>query len=379
MSAEKEESKIETDLSKEQIPKGGSVKFGSVLLIAVIILSLGWYLLADRYTPYTSQARIEGYVVGVAPKVAGLVTDIWVKNNQEVEKGTPLFQIDQSQYQIALEKSLSDLESAQRQVYAGDASVLSAEANLRAAIANQTKASKDYWRQVGLRKEDPGTISIRRLEVSKATLDQAQAKVAAARADIQKAIEQKGGNNDDNNAIIKAAKSSVAKAELDLVNTTVRASLQGVITNLRSDVGQYAGTGSPVLTLISLHDVWINAEFTENNLGHLEVGTPVEILFDVIPGEIFKGNVRTIGLGVDSGNEAAAGTLPTINNDRDWLRQAQRFPVIVEFSTNQGSNLVKQIRIGGQTTVIAYCEDGSFLNGFGKLYIRFMSFLSYAY
>ncbi|MCB1774695.1 MAG: biotin/lipoyl-binding protein, partial [Gammaproteobacteria bacterium] len=120
-------------------PTGGPGK-GLFLILLVIVLSLAWYLFADRYTPYTTQARVQGYVIGVAPKVAGLVTDVWVANNQEVEAGQRLFQIDPAQYQIALERARSDLKNAQGQVDAGSAAVRSAKANLRAALANELKA-----------------------------------------------------------------------------------------------------------------------------------------------------------------------------------------------------------------------------------------------
>ena len=189
------EEKAETT---EDIQAATSVKKGALFIILLIILSLIWYLLSDRFTPYTSQAQVQGYVVGVAPKIAGVVTEVWVKNNQEVEIEQPLFEIDPSQYRIALESARSDLENAQRQVDAGTAGVDAARANLRAALANEIKAQKDTSRLKKLHGEDPGTISVRRLEVSQATLDQARAKVAAAEADIQQAIEQMGGENDDN-------------------------------------------------------------------------------------------------------------------------------------------------------------------------------------
>lgn len=357
-----------------------SVKKGTITVFSVIVLSLIWYLLADRFTPYTDQARVQGYVVGVAPKVAGVVTQVWVTNNKKVEEDQPLFQIDPSQYQIALLKAQSDLESARRQVDAGTATVESARANLRAALANEQKAVKDTRRLERLYREDPGTISKRRLEISQATLDQARAGVTAAKADIQRAIEQKGGDDDKNNAILNAALSVVEKAKLDLANTKVTASTKGIITDLRAEVGQYAGTGSPVLTLISLNDVWINAEFTENNLGHLHPGSRVEILFDVLPGRVFTGEVRSIGLGVSTGQtQPPAGTLPTIQNNRDWLRQSQRFPVVIGFDVEQAQDLYEQLHIGGQASVIAYAEGHGILNFLGKIYIRLMSLFSYAY
>ena len=160
----------------------------------------------------------------------------------------------------------------------------------RAAEADEIKAEKDLNRLRRLREQDPGTISIRRLEGSQASLDSARARVSKAQSDIQRAIEQMGGEDDADNAFLQAAESALAKAELDLSNTLVRATAPGVITDLRADVGAFAGTGAPVMTLISVHDVWVNAAFTENNLGHLAVGNEVEILFDVAPGRVYSGS-----------------------------------------------------------------------------------------
>jgi multidrug resistance efflux pump len=355
-----------------------TVKKGSLGVLLLILLSLAWYLLGDRFTPYTSQARVQGYVVGVAPKVAGLVTKVWVKNNQEVQVDDPLFEIDRSQYEIALKRAQSDLENARNQVGAGSAGVESAQANLRSARANLLKAQQDADRQERLYREDSGAISVRRLEIARATLEQARAGVASSEAEVQRAIEQMGGDEEDN-ATLKAAQSAVEKAELDLSNTIVKAASRGVITDLRADVGQYAGTGSPVMTLIAIQDVWINAEFTENNLGHMQVGTPVEIVIDALPGEVLSGHVRSIGLGVSAGQPPPPGSLPTIQNNRDWLRQSQRFPVIIGFDPGQSERLREQVRVGGQADVIVYTEDGGLLRLLGKAYIRLLSWLSYAY
>jgi multidrug resistance efflux pump len=364
--------------SPQQNEAADSVKRGGKLIGAIIVLSLVWYLLADRFTPYTSQARVEGYVVAVAPKVAGLITQVWVNNNQEVKEGEPLFQIDRSQYEIALARAKSDLESARRQVSAGSASVDSASANLLAAQANADRSQKNAERLSRLHQEDAGTISRRQLESAQANLAADRARVTAAEAGVQAAIEQMGGSEERDNSILITAMTAVEKAQLDLENTMVRASSAGIITDLRADVGNYAATGSPVMTLVAMKDVWISAHYTENNLGHIQVGTPVEILFDVLPGTIFPGVVRSIGLGVSGSNAPSPGTLPTIDNNRDWLRQAQRFPVIVSFDAQQ-EGLRQQLRIGGQVSVIAYSEGHGILKLLGKLYIRIMSWFSYAY
>ena len=355
------------------------VKRGGRIVAIVIAVSLLLYLLGDRYTPYTSQARIEGYVVGVAPKVAGAVTRMSIANNQAVKAGQVLLEVDPSQYRIALAKAQSDLANARKQVGAGGATVEAARANLRAARANELKARQDASRMRRLREGDPGTVSVRRQEIADATLQQSIAQVAAAEADIRRAIEQMGGDDVEDNTVLQTAMTAVDKAQLDLSNTVVRAPSAGVITDLRTDVGLYAGTGSPVLTFVAVSDVWINAEFTENNLGHMRPGTPVDIVFDVLPGHVFKGQVRSIGLGVSAGNSPPPGTLPSIDNNRDWLRQSQRFPVIIGFDARQDPDLPRYLRVGGQASVLAYGEGSGILKLLGKLYIRVASLLSYAY
>ncbi|GAB3277938.1 HlyD family secretion protein [Parahaliea aestuarii] len=356
-----------------------AVNRGGLILLGLIVASLTWYLMADRFTPYTSQARVQGYVVGVAPKVAGVVTAVAVKNNERVQAGQTLFTIDRSQYEIALQKAQSDLDNARQQVAAGDAGVSQAEASLTAALAGERKAQQDYSRLKRLRSDDPGTISERRLEVSSANLDQARAQVAAARAQVQAAIEKKGGASEAGNTLLQTARTGVEKAQLDLDNTSVVAQSDGVITDLRAEVGQFAGTGSPVLTLVAIEDVWINVEYTENNLGHLAAGTPVEILLDALPGQVLQGRVRNIGVGISASSPAPPGSLPKIQNDRDWLRQAQRFPVQVEFVKPVPSEVIRQLRIGGQASVIAYSEGHPVLELLGRFYIRLLSYLSYAY
>lgn len=370
--------KQETEASGNEAPQ--AVKRGGITVGLVIILSLVWYLASDRYTPYTTQARVQGYVIGVAPKVSGVITEVYVKNNKRVEAGEALFQVDTSQYEIALAKARSDYDNALRQVEAGDAGVDAARANLRASLANLEKAEKDTDRLERLFKEDPGTISTRRLEVSRATLDQSKAAVAASEAAIKQAIEAKGGDtSEEENTILAIARTGVNKAQLDLDNTLVRATDRGEITDLRADVGIFAGSGHPVMTLISLSDVWIQAEYTENNLGHIESGTPVEILFDSLPGQVFDGQIGNIGLGVSAGKPAQPGTLPTIDNSRDWLRASQRFPVVVKFDVQQEEELMTQLRMGGQASVMAYAEGAWITRILGKVYVRFMSILSYAY
>ncbi len=346
-------------------------------VVVVIVLSLVWYLLADRYTPYTQQARVEAFVVPVASEVAGRVIQVRVRNNQDVQAGAVLFDVDAEQYRIALDRARADLDATRRQIGASTAGIDSAQASLRAAQANEVRARQDSTRLERLYSDDRGTVSLRRLEIARANLAQAVSQVAAARAEVQRAREQEGGSEEDN-AKLRSAAAAVAKAELDLANTQVRAPAAGLVTDLRTDVGQFAAAGKPVMTLIAIHDVWINAEMTENNLGHVDPGTPVAIILDALPGQIFEGRVRSVGYGVSVGTPTQPGSLPTVQNSRDWLRPAQRFPVAIDLDPGQLPSL-RGIRVGGQAEVMAFPHPGNPLNPLGRLYLRLMSWLSYAY
>ncbi|MEM5454674.1 HlyD family secretion protein [Paraburkholderia phytofirmans] len=354
-------------------PSGKAVKW----VVCVIVVSLIWYLFADRFTPYTQQARVQAYVVSVAAEVSGRVTRVLVHNNQEVKPGDVLFEVDSGQYRIAVDRARADLDTTRRQVGASTAGVDSALASLRAAVANEVKARQDSERLERLYREDEGTISLRRLEVARATHEQAQSQVAAARAEVERAREQQGGNGEEN-AQLRAAAAALEKAVLDLANTQIRARSGGVITDLRTEVGQFAAAGNPVMTLIAIRDVWVSADMTENNLGHLRPGTPVAIALDALPGEVFEGRLRSIGYGVSAGQSAPPGGLPTVQNSRDWLRPAQRFPVIVEFEAGERARL-HNVRVGGQAEVMAFPDPDSPLNPPGRLFLCVMSWVSYLY
>jgi multidrug resistance efflux pump len=361
-------------------PAADPAKKGIKWVLLLIVLSLAWYLLADRFTPYTQQARVGAFVIPVAAEVAGRVIRVNVRNNQDVKAGEVIFEVDPQPYQIAVDRARADLESTRRQIGASTAGIASAQANLRAAQANELKARQDNQRLEGLYREDPGTISVRLLEVSRANREAAVSKVAAAVAEVQRAKEQEGGNEEDN-AQLRSAATALSKAELDLANTQVRARSAGLITDLRTDVGQFAAAGTPVMTLIAIHDVWISADMTENNLALVKPDTPVSIVLDALPGEVFEGRVRSVGYGVSVGQPPAPGSLPTVQNSRDWLRPAQRFPVIIEFSTDSLRMLRdnRAIRAGGQAEVMAFPSEGNLLNPLGRVFLGLMSWLSYAY
>ena len=210
------------DVPREDAPDAGrGTRIGAGVIAALIIVSLVLYFVGDRLTPYTSQARVQAFVVPVAAEVSGKVTAVHIRNDDVVEPGQPLFDIDPEQYEIALQRARSDYESVRRSVNAATAGVDAARASLQTAQTNFVMAEKDASRQEGLHEEDPGAISVRRLEIAQSTREEARSKVSRAEADLRKA-EEAAGDSGDSNAQLQSARTAVEKAELDLANTKVR-------------------------------------------------------------------------------------------------------------------------------------------------------------
>jgi multidrug resistance efflux pump len=344
-----------------------------VLFTSIVLLVL--YLLGDRQTPYTSQARVHAYVVPIAAEVSGAIVSVDVQNNQQVSAGQLLFQLDSGNYQLAVESAEAALRNTLQSVDAGVANVDAAQANVQTAKASLWSSEQDAVRMRRIRKEDPGAISERRLESAEASLAAARGRLAAAESALE-AAKSTLGSTDESNAQIRQAQSALDKARLDLERTTVSAPSDGLITDLRIDQGNFAAAGAPLMTFIAIHDIWIQADLTENNLGNVDVGDRVEITFDVLPGKVFEGRIRETGLGVQIATNAL-GTLPTIENDRAWLREAQRFPVVIEFDAAEVG--ASDLRVGSQASVIVYTGNNWIMNLLGRFYIRIQALFSYAY
>ena len=357
-------------------PPVDPVRKWTLILLAAGAVLMVYYLIADRITPYTAQARVNALVVPIAPEVSGTVTDVPVANNQAVSSGDLLLQIDRERYELAVETAEANLQSARQATGASTANIDAAQAQLASAEANLVRAEQDVVRLRRIKEEDPGAISDRRVEMSEASFSAAQAAVRAAEAGLERARQDLGETGEANYRILQA-RAGLEQAELDLVRTAVRAPDNGVVTDVRVDRGNFAQAGAPLITFLASHDIWVQADFTENNLGNIKPGDKVDIVFDALPGKVVKGTIRTTGFGVNV-DSAPLGSLPTIENDRQWLRDAQRFAVLVDFEL-PGPEDRQGIRVGAQASVMVYTGGGFFFNSIAWLKMRLLSIFTYLY
>jgi multidrug resistance efflux pump len=361
---------------KSPTTKMDPVRKWTFITLAAVLLLLAWYLVSDRLAPSTSQARVHALVVPIAPEVSGTVVSVDVGNNQRIKAGQPLFHIDPERYHLAVQTAEADLQTARQSMGASSANVTAAEAALVSAKANLVRAEKDAMRLQRIKDEDPGAISQRRVESAEASLAAAVGQVDASRANVEKARQDLGQTGEQNSRILQA-RSALAQAQLNLERTAVRAPEDGLVTDVRVNNGNYANASAPQMTFIAVDNIWVQADFTENNLGNIRAGNPVRIVFDVLPGEVFTGTVRELGFGVAI-NSAPLGSLPTIENDQGWLRSAQRYPVLVDFSLplQQGTSALK---VGSQATVVVLTGSNWLVNTVARLQIWLNSILTYAY
>ncbi len=364
----------ESEVSKEQVnPKISPIKIITWAVLFVCVLLFVWYVKADRHTPYTDQARIQQVILPITPRISGHITKVNVRLHSKVKVGDTLFEIDKRPLYVALRKAEADVDNAAQQIGAGNADVKSAVSNVGVAKASLDRAQRNFDRMEKVYTTNPGAVSQADRDRVETSLDQAVEKLASSKANLEKS-QQKLGDTGPENPQLRAAVTALEKAQLDIKFATIIAEADGFIESFNVEEGYYCSAGQPLATFISYHDVWIQADMRENNLSNIKPGDKVEFVLDVAPGQVFESTVSSVGYGVSAGNEVNRGGLPSVGSSSSWLREPQRFPVII---TINNSGLWAIIRTGGQVDVVVYTGEHSFLNPIAHFQIWLVSKLSY--
>jgi multidrug resistance efflux pump len=348
------------------------------LAVLLVLLTLFVYHVAsDRVTPYTSQSNIQAFLVQIAPRVSGQVVEVGARDNQRVTRGQILYRIDPEPFEIAVRAAEANLALAAQNVSVTTAEVRSAQATLDKQKTERAVTEELGGIVFGLTKEKAlsESDSIKaRAEISRAIAD-----VARAEAELERSRRKLGSGGEDNPQM-QQARTALEQARLDLRNTTVTAPADGVVTNLRLSVGQYANRGQPVLSFVDADAVWLTAYLRENQLSRVAPGNEVRVAFDLLPGRLFDGRVDSVGWGVTRGDEAPMGTLPEVQAPKGWLRDPQRFPVRIALKPEANSALARlPLRNGAQANVLILTDPDSWLNPLGRAWLRIVSWASYFY
>lgn len=364
---------VASDTSTEDARADPAKRITRLVLLAVAIL-FGCHVAADRYTPYTTLGRVDGFVVPVVPQVSGYLTEVDVKLHEPVSRGQVIAQIDPLPYRLALQGAQASLELAGQQMGAQVANVEASAGRLGVSRARHDIAQRNLARVERIAAEYPGALSEADLDETRAAADRAESGLISARANLKAAQEQLGVEGDDN-PNIRAAVAAVEQAQFNLTNSTLHAPSDGVMGDIRLGVGHYAAAGQPLATFISNVDIWMQVDMKENNLGRMKVGDRAEIVLDAAPGKVFDGDVVSIGYGIETDPGASAGELQTTEQAKGWLQDPTRFPVILRFTDDRASGYR---RAGGQVSAVVYTGSHIILNPIAWLRIRLHALVSYA-
>ncbi|WP_082121120.1 HlyD family secretion protein [Dyella japonica] len=358
-------------------PAAGASRERRIVLVTLLVLLaiFVYHMIADRFTPYTSQAAIDTFLVQIAPEVTGPVVTVEVSDNRRVKQGDVLFRIDQRPFQIALRAAQANLVLATQAADASAADLQVAEAQLnrqRVDLAASQQLGKIVL-DLSAKRALSETSAIRaRSDIAKNIADIGQGEAQTERARIRM------GETGPSNAQVRQARAALDQAELDLRHTTVVAPSDGVVTNLRLSPGQFASRGQPVMSFVADGPRWISAAMRENQLGHIATGNRALVVFDDQPGKVFPAHVDSVGWGIAQGDEAPNGQLPTVNAPSGWLREPQRFPVRIMLDPPRSpEQTLPPGRSGAQANVVVLTREHSLMNPLARVWIWMIAMLSY--
>lgn len=351
----------------------------ALMTVAVFVI----HLVADRVTPYTDNARVKAIVIPITPQVSGYVSAVAVNNYEAIDKDETILQIDPTPYSLAVQQAQAELEQSVQAVGVNAAEVEIAQSELVKAQVAFENTRLQANRIVELKSR--GLVSQSRVDDIRANLDQAQQNLTAKQAALIKSEEKLGHKGKDNPAV-KQALSKLELAKLELAWSRIQAPSRGMVVDLKVGQGTYAKKGQAMMTFISGDEVWIDAFFTENNLGNVAIGNKVDIVLDAHPGRVFSGKVVSLNAGASSSRFNLTSNsnvnLPPTPRMTGWMRDPQRFPVRVVLDGHEQAKLDDDVtfRFNGQADIMVYTQaSNGFMDTLGQLWMRVISYISYAY
>lgn len=310
-----------------------------ILLAVIVVGGAIWFLRYQSYGKYqqsTNDAFIQADAVTVAPKVAGYVDKVFVRENQTVKAGDPLIQIDARDYRAQAEQSQAQIDVAranargiEAQIDEQQAAIASARADLTAAQADASFANAEVARYAPLAESGAETreriATLRnqakqanaRTASARAALTAAERRVGTLRAQVQQALAQGEG-----------ARAQLDAAETNVGATIIRASIDGRVGDKTVRVGQFVQAGTRLMSVVPVSDLYIEANFKETQLGLMRIGQPVSIEVDALPGVKIPGRIASIS----PGTGAQFSVLPPQNATGNFTKIVQRIPVRIALS-----------------------------------------------
>jgi len=345
----------------------------TALASVVVVAVLGWaayeYLVASHYES-TDNAYVQGNVIQITPQIGGTVVALMADDTDFVKAGQPLVQLDPADARVALDQAEAALAQAVRQArtqYANNgalgAQIALRNAEVSKANSDIARAADDLARRQSL--AGNGAVSREELNHAQTQLANAKSALAAAQAGVIAAREQLTSNQalTDGTAIdqhpgVLVAAAKVREAFLASSRTALKAPVDGYVAKRTVQLGQRVAAGTPLMSVIPLNQVWVDANFKEVQLRNIRIGQPVTLVADLYGKKVdYHGTVA--GLGVGTG--AAFSLLPAQNATGNWIKVVQRVPVRIALDAKQLGEHPLRVGLSMEAEVDVSNKDGKAL------------------
>jgi membrane fusion protein (multidrug efflux system) len=322
-------------------------RIAALVLVLVGALALAVYWIAvGQYRESTEDAYVGGNVVSVTAQVGGVVTAIRADDTDFVQAGRSLVQLDDTDARLALARAKAQLARTVRQVRAQYAAVGQTRANLAAREVDLARAKADLAHRRELLAS--GAISgeevrhaTQAVRAATAALDAAREQLAGRRALVDRA-------SIETQPDVLAAASQLRDAYVAAYRTDVPAPVAGVVTGRHVQLGQKIAPGVPLMSVVPLDHLWVEANFKESQLRHLRIGQPVELTADVYGNQVvYRGTV----MGQEAGTGSAFSLLPAQNATGNWIKVVQRVPIRIALDSRQVAAHPLQLGLSMRVTV----------------------------
>jgi membrane fusion protein (multidrug efflux system) len=293
----------------------------AVVVVGALAYAIYWFVFVRHYES-TDDAYVASDIVQITSEIAGTVLGVQVDDTQTVRRGDLLLRLDPADARIALGAAEAELAQAVRRVRG----LYSQADQLRAQIAERStelqQAQEDYARRQGLASD--GAVSGEELAHSRDAIARVRAALEAAHQQLDTTLARIEGTTIATHPEVLAASAKYRDAALALRRTTIVAPVGGVIAKRGVQVGQRVAAGAPLMALVRLDDVWVDANFKEGQLKNVRIGQPVTVRSDLYGSDVeYHGKV----VGVSAGSGSAFALLPSQNASGNWIKVVQRLPV----------------------------------------------------
>ena len=327
----------------------------TILAAALVVVALAaaawWWLYASRYQS-TDDAYVAGDLVGVMSQVSGTVVSIGADETDRVQAGEELVRLDATDYRIALQEAEEQLARAVRQVH----TVFANRDELRALVAQRQadlgRAEADLARRRAVAAS--GAVSTEELGHAQDAVKAARDALTAAQHNLAAGVALVGRTGVSDNPDVRAAGTQVERAWLNVQRTSVRAPVSGYVARRTVQLGERIAPGTPLMAIVPLERLWVDANFKEVQLDRMRIGQPARVLADLYGGHVeYHGTVEGLGMGTG----AAFALLPAQNATGNWIKVVQRVPVRITLEPQELAE--HPLRVGLSTRVRVDVHESS--------------------